>query len=721
MGSIWGFLLQTLSVSVVAAVILILKWLLQDKLSPRWQYGVWIILVLRVLLPARVNRSLIYWIPLSVEMLKGMVESGTKIYTPVYMKHVIPWITEKPASATEWIFAVYAAGVVAWLIWYFVSYCRLRRVLAKGMPAEGIAGDGATDGIRLAEINVKVHEICAQIGIKPCRVVEVDGIDSAFICGVFNPVMAVPSRKDIDYKIIMHEMMHLKYKDTLQSVGWCVLRALHWCNPFMHYVFDRIGNDMESLCDQRVLEQLEGEERRAYGMILLEMANEKYARSPGTSSISNGGKNIKRRIEAIVRFKKYPKGMALVSVCIVLVLLVPCLVGTDRSYAESLLMPMRGKDLTRSMAMARVVRCETMAGAIDTYAKGLMLQNGVYIAIASPVETHEELTEYLLAENKRQMAATYKFGDEYGVIEQYFGYDIFNISDNGDGSYNAQLAFYIVGWSDLGSQSEPVLYPLGGSGETEGFYAKWKKGEQSPGNYIEEYAVIVPIKIYKDANEGGGWVVEENGKRAISGCNMGIMNNPYTSFPMNYEFGRDLMYNGTPLPWRNVITETGENGTLNLGVKSLYHIDNYVKAENAVNDIFFAGSFDTTLKPDAVFSEYMESTYVSYDFGDAYQGTDKEPPPTATVRIIAADGLKDAQKIEFSDQSAEPGSSAGGTSDQVWTNTWADGNWNGNILTGMDYQDTHTRTGMASYNNGYKIEILWDGETIDEYLLEEVG
>ena len=52
MESIWSFLLQTLTVSLTAAVLLLLKFLLRDKLSPRWQYAVWSILALRILLPA---------------------------------------------------------------------------------------------------------------------------------------------------------------------------------------------------------------------------------------------------------------------------------------------------------------------------------------------------------------------------------------------------------------------------------------------------------------------------------------------------------------------------------------------------------------------------------------------------------------------------------------------------------------------------------------------
>ena len=52
MEHIWSFLLQTITVSIAAAVLLIAKRLFLDKLSPRWQYGVWAILAARLLLPA---------------------------------------------------------------------------------------------------------------------------------------------------------------------------------------------------------------------------------------------------------------------------------------------------------------------------------------------------------------------------------------------------------------------------------------------------------------------------------------------------------------------------------------------------------------------------------------------------------------------------------------------------------------------------------------------
>ena len=56
MHNIWEFLLQTVSVTLVATLLLVMKHLFEDKLSPRWQYGIWSILALRILLPATTSR-----------------------------------------------------------------------------------------------------------------------------------------------------------------------------------------------------------------------------------------------------------------------------------------------------------------------------------------------------------------------------------------------------------------------------------------------------------------------------------------------------------------------------------------------------------------------------------------------------------------------------------------------------------------------------------------
>ena len=308
MSNIWEFILQTISLSVAALLILIVKRILEDKLSPRWQYGIWGVLAAAALIPLKSSRYVIPELVLWIETIKGTVEKGsesafTEVYVPIEAEHVFPVVTGIPQSLTDWIFIIYCAGVALTVAWYLISYLRLKVYISKHQSVS-------------AQLNTQVERVTEAYNLKPCRAVVIESLPSAFVFGIFNPVLVVPAGDLPDDKVILHELMHLRYKDSIQNIFWCILRSLHWCNPVLQYVFNTIGNDMESLCDQRVLERLDGEDRRDYGRILLSMANSKYSRMPGTSSISNGGRNISRRIKAIVRFKKYPKGMRVVSICI---------------------------------------------------------------------------------------------------------------------------------------------------------------------------------------------------------------------------------------------------------------------------------------------------------------------------------------------------------------------------------------------------------------------
>lgn len=99
----------------------------------------------------------------------------------------------------------------------------------------------------------------------PRRVVESRAASTPFLVGVVRPVLVLPMGWAPDRKVILHELIHLKQRDV--AAGWvtALFRCVHWCNPFLWRIFDRIDNQREQRCDQLVLERLEGEDRRDYG------------------------------------------------------------------------------------------------------------------------------------------------------------------------------------------------------------------------------------------------------------------------------------------------------------------------------------------------------------------------------------------------------------------------------------------------------------------------
>ncbi|WP_291257577.1 M56 family metallopeptidase [Flavonifractor sp.] len=436
MDNLWSFLYQTLAVSVAAAVLLIAKRLFLDKLSPRWQYGVWAILALRALVPAGLlGRTLVPGGQVVLEAARmaaeGRLSSAlTDLYTPAAVTAPVPLFPRSlpaPGSVTDVLFYLYAAGVLLLALWFFLSYLRLRAALRRGAaPAPETLG--------------QVEGVAARYGLKaPRRVVVLPGLESAFVCGPLAPVLVLPDRA-VDDKVLLHELLHLKYSDVWAGVGVCALRCLHWCNPLVWICCDRMQNDCEALCDQRVLERLEGEERRAYGVILLSMADDRHARAPGTSSMANGGQNIKRRIAAIARFKRYPSGMALASVGVAVVLAVTCLGGVSGAVEVP-----GGTDRgALALARAQLNRPTTVAGALDTYTKAILCDSPVYLSMVLPEGVREHAWQTGLApyeEVELEASPFWELGYTWSRPAWQADWSVVNLLSDGAGGYTGTLFF----------------------------------------------------------------------------------------------------------------------------------------------------------------------------------------------------------------------------------------------------------------------------------------
>lgn len=380
MTNIWGFLSQTIYVSSMAVLILLIKLLMKDKLPARWQYGIWIMLIFCVFTP--VGSAGGYIIPqlhilletLKYAMEKGLNSAFTSADVPVFNIGPLPVITLTPVSITDILFVVYAVGVAIYLAKYLYEYIKLSRIIHSFPDAD-------------PNVQLTVEDVALKYNLTSCKAKEIKGLTSAFVFGVFHPVLVLPKGYKTDDKIILHELLHLKHKDLWQNMFWAVVKALHWPNPFLHYVFKTINNDMESLCDYRVMEMLVGEERRDYGRILLSMTNDRYPSAFGTTSISNGGRFISERIQSIARFRLYPQGMGMVALCIIILLAPLTVMGNEMQYFPQGSYSRNPDTFTYRYqhARARLSRCRTVAGAIDTYVKAMLTGNELYYLAIDPI------------------------------------------------------------------------------------------------------------------------------------------------------------------------------------------------------------------------------------------------------------------------------------------------------------------------------------------------
>ena len=562
MTDLWSVLLQTLTASGAAALLLAVKALFRDKLSPRWQFGIWGLLALVLLLPAGAEgRYVLFPWPLWVEAAKTAL-TGDYALTRVLAPVPLPRGLGAPENLWEVLYLLYLAGVVLLLGWYILTYLRLRLALRRGRPAG----------------EEQVRRVAAAYGLTPCRAVAVPGLPTAFVCGVVRPVLALPEGVEVDDKVILHELLHLRHHDAAWGLLICLFRCLHWCNPLLWYCADRAGNDAEALCDQRVLERLEGEDRRDYGRILLSAASERYARAPGTSSLSNGGRNIRARIQAIARFKRYPAGMALVSVCIAVVLGLPLALGRAQTLAPAAGLAHDDQaGFCLAMASARLTLCTTPAGALDAYGKAVLEGNGIYRALCAPLADHPALAAEMEAAASGPDPWVHEHWESGlpGYPDAAAGYFLYNLEETEEG-WDA-LVVWPLQWAYLSGPEAPPVYKT----EEEGFL----------------YAACQRVRAER---QGGRWVVLPQGDFWVEA----------TQTPSSSATG--LSWGDASLPAAVYRGEAGDFA-LELTHQTIWAIDNRV--ETGTSWLFGPSTaFDTVPRPNAQFEGVNDMDLAAFFF-----------------------------------------------------------------------------------------------------------
>ncbi len=434
MTDIWTFLIHTINVSCAAVFIYAIKRIFRDKLTPVWQFGVWSVLLVILILPQVTSGGfiIINWANI-IEFLKTRF-LGTYTLSKAFTFFPLP-INFTVTNIFDIIYFVYFSGVIFFLIKYILSYNKLRKILKKAdAPAK--------------KDSSHIKNISEKYSLPLCKCVKSKEITTPFICGILSPVLVLPEN-EIDEKVILHELLHLKHKDVLWGVIVAVFRSIHWCNPLLWFIFNKINNDLEELCDSRVLQLLEGEARRDYGNILLSMVNEKFPCIPGTSCAANGGKNIKSRIKTIARYKQYPESSAILNICIILIICSFFLFGSRTlTMSADATENISDAEIDFNMANARNIRCYTPAGAIDTYAKAIIQNNGFYRACSAPLNEHRAIADEI--KKNRDNGITPLWNSDYNLNTfNGFSYYVYNLEINEDRTYSA-----IIGINLLSSETE---------------------------------------------------------------------------------------------------------------------------------------------------------------------------------------------------------------------------------------------------------------------------
>lgn len=151
-------------------------------------------------------------------------------------------------------------------------------------------------------------------------------LKSPMLCGYVHPkilinpeIMERLSQDELRY-VFLHELSHLKRKDLVVSLVGMIIQSIYWFNPIMLYSIHQMKKDCEIACDASVLSILNAEENKKYGQTIISMLKLLSEATMVHGTLGFASKFYIRRITMITRFKKSSVKYTVVALMITLLL-----------------------------------------------------------------------------------------------------------------------------------------------------------------------------------------------------------------------------------------------------------------------------------------------------------------------------------------------------------------------------------------------------------------
>ena len=312
----------SLSGSIFIAILFLCKPLFKERASKRWQYYIWLIIIIRLLLPfsfevnfignlfneigyiyTRVLTEVAQVINDSSGETPSIASEQTEPYS-IQDIHNVQYSVTYPQTS---IWGTLLSSL--WLIWLMVAIVLfIRKVTIYQSFVRYIkAGLTPVDDIEDLERFGKIVEQSAIRGTVEFYTNSL--ISSPLLIGFFRPYIILPtlniSESDFRYTVL-HELTHYRRGDMFYK--WLVqfTICLHWFNPLVYLMGDEINNACEFSCDESVIKNLDYHGMRAYGDTLLNALGfgGEYKSSISSITLSENMKMVKERLDMITKFRK---------------------------------------------------------------------------------------------------------------------------------------------------------------------------------------------------------------------------------------------------------------------------------------------------------------------------------------------------------------------------------------------------------------------------------
>lgn len=305
-------------------VVLLLRRLLRGRIGPGLQYALWLLVLVRLLLPvsfgaARVSvqnlvrdaderaaSQVVTYVnqtapdPVPSEPAPAQSATAQPQYTqsaaaPQSQPEAQLTETARPVTLLDILRCAWYAGMAAMALWLIATNLAFRARLAK--RARRIEYPGCKLPLYITE-----------------------AVETPCLFGVLRPaIYLTPEAASEPVTLahsVEHELTHYRHGDHIWALLRCLCLVLHWYNPLVWLAAALSRRDAELACDEATIRRLGENERAAYGRTLIRISCERRATLLRTATTMNCGKRGLR--ERIALIAKRPKTAAYALVILIL-------------------------------------------------------------------------------------------------------------------------------------------------------------------------------------------------------------------------------------------------------------------------------------------------------------------------------------------------------------------------------------------------------------------
>lgn len=332
---------------VLVALVLVVQRLTRGRVSPRWHYALWFVVIVRLIMPAGVQSglSVFNWVGPSVDPapsgalgpldLSEASAGGPGMSLDAGVAYLGSWVREDPAEAAvvpppqtspgveiadvlRFLPIAWACGAALLGLMILLANWRLLRAVRRQRTVTDCAA-------------LDILESCKeQMGVKtPVALVATSLPGGPALFGFIRPRLLIPETllETLDATqlrhVFMHELAHLKRNDIVVNWLAAALQVLHWFNPVIWYAFHRMRADRELACDALAMTYMDAGEVQSYGYTLVGLFESRSLPHPlpGVVGIVESKTHLKRRITMIASFTRPARHWSVLAMALLLTLI----------------------------------------------------------------------------------------------------------------------------------------------------------------------------------------------------------------------------------------------------------------------------------------------------------------------------------------------------------------------------------------------------------------